>query len=194
MKYFNYSNSINLLKKSIWLVIVVLLVIFFSNRESKEYKELENFENFKNENSSQIILNPIFISSDSKNRPFTIKAKKAKKNPASQDLYSLKYPKGNLVDISGDFFKIKSKEGIFNKTKEQMHLFNNVIFENQKGYTFKTNSAFFDFSLKQVSGNEKIIGTGTRGNIKSEGFKIVENGERIFFLGKTTLTINSNEE
>ena len=96
--------------------------------------------------------------------------------------------------MSGDFLKIQSKEGIFNKSKEQMHLFEDVIFENQKGYTFKTNSAFFDFSLKQVSGDEKIIGTGTKGNIKSEGFKIVDNGEKIFFLGKTTLTINSNEK
>ena len=194
MKYFNYSNSINLLKKSIWLLIIVLLFFFFSKRENKEYTRIENFENFKNENSSQIILDPVFISSDSKNRPFTIKAKKAKKNPASHNLYNLKYPKGSLVDMSGDFLKIQSKEGIFNKSKEQMHLFEDVIFENQKGYTFKTNSAFFDFSLKQVSGNEKIIGTGTKGNIKSEGFKIVDNGEKIFFLGKTTLTINSNEK
>ena len=54
---------------------------------------------------------------------------------------------------------------------------------------FKTTEMYFDFKKEILSGNEKVRGEKNNSFIISEGFRIFNNGEKIFFTGKSKLTL-----
>ena len=54
--------------------------------------------------------------------------------------------------------------------------------------TFTTSEMYFDFKKEVLSGNKRVNGKNNS-VIISEGFKIFDNGEQIFFTGKTKLKL-----
>ena len=48
------------------------------------------------------------------------------------------------------------------------------------------------FKEEILSGNKKVNGEKSNSHITSEGFKILNNGEKIFFTGKTKLTLSND--
>ena len=86
---------------------------------------------------------------------------------------------------------MKSYDGIFNQETEILSLKNSVILENQDGYIFKTESASIDLNAETIHGDDQIIGTGPKGNIKSQGFRINDKGKIVFFTGKSKLILKN---
>ena len=103
----------------------------------------QNLVSNTGENMQQLISNPRFISSDSKNRPYTLVAKKAVKIRENLKIYELTHPEGNLIRENGQFLNVKSLGGIFNQETEILSLKNNVTLENQDGYIFVVVRSFF---------------------------------------------------
>ena len=54
---------------------------------------------------------------------------------------------------------------------------------------FKTTEMDFDFKDEVLFGNKKVQGEKNNSIIVSEGFKIFNKGEKIFFTGKSKLTL-----
>ena len=54
---------------------------------------------------------------------------------------------------------------------------------------FQTSEMYFDFNKEILSGRKKVKGKKNNSLIISEGFKILNKGEKIFFTGKTKLTL-----
>ena len=104
-------------------------------------------------------------------------------------MYNLIFPSGNLTNKNGNYFNIKSEKGTFDQSSEKAHLFDNVILNDQDGYIFKTESIFINLNSEKVYSNEKISGSGERGNISAQGFEIIDSGNEVKFLGKTKLVI-----
>ena len=105
------------------------------------------------------------------------------------EVYALIFPSGNLISKNGGYFNIKSEKGAFDQSNEKAHLFDNVVLNDQDGYVFKTESIFINLNSEKVYSNEKISGSGERGNIFAQGFEIIDNGNEVRFLGKTKLVI-----
>ena len=104
-------------------------------------------------------------------------------------MYNLIFPSGNLINKNGGYFNIKSEKGTFDQSNEKAHLFDNVVLNDQDGYIFKTESIFINLNSEKVYSNEKISGSGERGNISAQGFEIIDSGNEVRFLGKTKLVI-----
>ena len=190
MERINYTLYINLLKKTLWVLSIVLVILIFFNKSLKIYLNLDLKEEFNDIDSKQLIVNPEFLSTDKKNRPFILRAKKAKRKENSDNIYILDSPSGNLEN-NGGFINLKSIEGKFDQDKEMVFLFNDVKFENDIGYKFSTEYAHINLNSNEVFGNKKIRGISEKGEINSEGFKIINEGNKIIFLGKTKLVIKS---
>tara|TARA_B100000989_G_scaffold140969_1_gene104888 strand:- start:4926 stop:5504 length:579 start_codon:yes stop_codon:yes gene_type:complete len=187
----SYSSFINLTKKILLCVSIFLVVLIFSNRIDNNGAKVKNTNSDTNEDIQQIISNPKFISSDAENRPYTLQARQAKKITKNLQIYELSYPEGTLIEDNGGFFNVKSLDGIFNQETEILSLKNSVILKNQDGYIFKTESASIDLNAEIIYSDNQIIGTGPKGNIKSQGFSINDKGKVVFFTGKSKLILEN---
>lgn len=185
----NYSTFINLTKKICWIISAGLLYLLFNSQTFEVFSYNKNSLGEKQENNNQVILKPRFFSSDNKNRPFTLTASKAQKKSSTEDLYNLTSPSGQLRYESGNRFDLESQKGVFDQINNKIHLYDDVIFKNNEGYTFETDSIFINLGSEKIYGNQSIFGTGDNGKVKSEGFEIIDGGEEIRFLGKTKLVI-----
>lgn len=187
----SYSSFINLTKKFLLCISIFLVVLIFSNRIDNDRAKVKFTNSDTEEDIQQIISSPKFISSDGDNRPYTLQAKKAKKITQNLQIYELSYPEGKLIEDNGKFLNVKSYDGIFNQETEILSLKNSVILENQDGYIFKTESASIDLNAETIHGDDQIIGTGPKGNIKSQGFRINDKGKIVFFTGKSKLILKN---
>ena len=176
----------------LWILSIVLIILIFFNKSLKIYLELDLKEEFNEIGSNQIIENPQFLSTDKKNRPFVLKAKKAKRKESTKNIFILDSPSGNLENNNG-FISLKSINGKFDQDKEMLFLFNDVRFENEIGYKFSTEDAYINLNSNEVFGDKKIRGFNNEGEINSEGFKIIDQGNKIIFFGKAKLVIKDKK-
>ena len=61
MERINYTLYINLVKKTLWILSIVLIILIFFNKSLKIYLELDLKEEFNEIGSNQIIENPYHI-------------------------------------------------------------------------------------------------------------------------------------
>ncbi|MAI83977.1 MAG: LPS export ABC transporter periplasmic protein LptC [Rickettsiales bacterium] len=185
----NYSFCINSLKIILFCISFILIIMTFLGRSVKQpiISQL-NYE-LNVEDNEQIVINPKFFGLDKKERPFQIFASQARTFDSNNSFYKLDEPKGTLNDNEGSKILIESLKGEFDKNQQKVHLFKNVKLINSNGLNFKTQSAYIDLTSNEIFGNKKIMGQNQQGKIIAEGFKITEQGSKIFFTGKTNLII-----
>ena len=169
--------------------MILILVVYNNNPVKKEtvYNGLSydesDFQSFK-----QVLHKPTFIGIDNKNQPFKVMANKAVRLKKEPNIFNLEKPTGEINSGKEKFF-LSGDKGIFNKNVDQLEVKGNVKFDDGENMTFTTSEMYFDFKKEILSGNKRVNGKKNNSVIISEGFKIFNNGEQIFFTGKTKLKL-----
>ena len=86
--------------------------------------------------------------------------------------------------MSGNF-------GKFNKANQLLEISGDVTFSDKQSFTFNTSEAEMDFKKKVLLGHKKVTGGKKNSRITSEGFKILNKGNKIIFTGKSKLLLSS---
>ena len=187
----NYSVFIKSLKYIFLLLsISILILIIFNNNPIEKEKVYSDFSNNESDFMSvrQVLRKPTFIGIDKKNQPFKVMAKKATRLKQEPNIFNLEKPTGEINTGNEKFF-LSGDKGIFNKNVEQLEVKGNVKFNDGEEMTFTTSEMYFDFKKEILSGHKRVNGKKNNSIIVSEGFKILNNGEQIFFTGKTKLKL-----
>ena len=187
----NYSVFIKSLKYILvfFSILIFILVIYNNNpiERQKVYNDFSydeiDFQSFK-----QVLHKPTFIGIDKKNQPFKVMANKATRLKLEPNIFNLEKPTGEINSGKDKFF-LSGDKGIFNKNDDQLKVKGNVKFNDGENMTFTTSEMYFDFKAEVLSGNKRVNGKKNNSVIVSEGFKIFNNGEQIFFTGKTKLKL-----
>ena len=187
----NYSVFIKSLKYILlfFSISILILVVYNNNPVEKEkiYNDFSydesDFKSFK-----QVLHKPIFMGIDKKNQPFKVMANKAIRLKQEPNIFDLEKPTGEINSGKEKFF-LSGDKGIFNKNVDQLKVKGNVKFNDGENMTFTTSEMYFDFKKEVLSGNKRVNGKKNNSVIVSEGFKIFNNGEQIFFTGKTKLKL-----
>ena len=187
----NYSVFIKSLKYILvfFSILIFILVIYNNNPMERQkiyndfsYDEID-FQSFK-----QVLHKPTFIGIDKKNQPFKVMANKATRLKLEPNIFNLEKPTGEINSGKDKFF-LSGDKGIFNKNDDQLKVKGNVKFNDGENMTFTTSEMYFDFKAEVLSGNKRVNGKKNNSVIVSEGFKVLNNGEQIFFTGKTKLKL-----
>ena len=115
-------------------------------------------------------------------------ANKAIRLKQEPNIFNLEKPTGEINSGKEKFF-LSGDKGIFNKNVDQLKVKGNVKFNDGENMIFTTSEMYFDFKKEVLSGNKRVNGKKNNSVIVSEGFKIFNNGEQIFFTGKTKLKL-----
>ena len=186
-----YSIFIKGIKYTFVLISVIIIFMIFYNNTSFKTEIVSNQTVFDKRDFSsitQVLHKPTFIGVDKKKQPFKVMAKKAIRFKKSPDIFNLEYPTGEIKSGEEKFF-LSGDVGIFYKDVEKLNVKGNVVLSDENDMKFKTTEMDFDFKEEVLFGNKKVEGEKNNSVIVSEGFKIFNTGEKIFFTGKTKLTL-----
>lgn len=188
MKYSIFIRSLKFIFSGTSFIIIILIIFNNSSLKKEIIKNDNSLNNKDFQSVTQVLHKPTFMGVDKKKQPFKVMADKATRFKSTPDIFNLDKPTGEITSGKEKFF-LSGDEGIFNKQIQQLNVRGNVKFNDEKNMIFKTTEMYFDFKKEILSGNEKVRGEKNNSFIISEGFRIFNNGEKIFFTGKSKLTL-----
>jgi len=135
------------------------------------------------------MLNARFNGFDSRNQPFLVTADVASQVSENDSLVVLELPKADMTLEDGTWLAITAKSGRYHRKAEYVELHGDVVLFHDKGFEVRTDSALIDLDKGTARGSTPVDGQGPLGLLNSEGFRLTEQGERIFFTGKSRMVV-----
>ncbi len=137
------------------------------------------------------MVRPRYTGIDARNQPYALTADSATQVGKGTNLVELEQPKADITMKGGSWVALTADTGMFSQQQHIIQLTDNVSLFHDAGYDFHTNSAYIDLNAGTAYGQEAIEGQGPFGNIKAQGFRVIDRGERVLFTGKAKMTIYS---
>ena len=187
----NYSIFIKSLKYIFVVISFIFIILVIYNNSTLKTEISTNNTLIKERDFSsvtQVLHGPMFVGVDKKKQPFKVMAKKATRYKKSPDIFNLENPTGEIKSGKEKFF-LSGDIGVFNKEIQLLKVKGNVVLNDENDMKFNTSEMDFDFKDEVLFGNKKVEGKKNNSYIVSEGFKIFNQGEKIFFKGKTKLIL-----
>ncbi len=136
------------------------------------------------------MINPRFTGRDASGKAYVITAASAQRRRANENVVDLVDPK--LVDELGS--EVIAPEGVYNRSSGTLDLFRDVRVADSAGYRFRTTRARFFVSEGRIEGLEPLRGQGPLGDIRSDSYEILEQGDVINFRGNVEMTFYPEED
>jgi lipopolysaccharide export system protein LptC len=140
------------------------------------------------------MLNPRYAGTDRENRPFVVTASSGRQVPDRNDLMSLEAPQADLKTHGGADVVVTAATGIYQSQAQLLDLFGDVTLTHQNGTRFTTDTARVNVADNTAQGDDPIHGHGPSGDIRSQGFRVLDKGDTIIFTGRSDLLLNGAKE
>ncbi len=137
------------------------------------------------------MVNPRYAGIDRQGRPFVITAATGRQLPDQQDLMSLQEPRADIKTHSGADITLTARTGIYQSQTQLLDLMDDVTLVHQNGTRFVTESARVDGTANTAAGDAPVEGHGPSGDIKAQGFRILDKGDTIIFTGRSDALLKS---
>jgi len=187
--YSSFVRAMKFLLPGIALLLIGLIVAW-PHIQVPESKFRIGFANLTvKEADDPSMLNPRYLGSDEKNQPYSITAEIARRLATGGNVVELDNPKADILLEDNTWLVLTAKRGIFGRESEILDLIGAVVLYHDSGYEFLTEKAKIDLEKSIVVGDQPIRGQGPFGNLEAEGFRLVDKGKKIYFTGKSKLTI-----
>ena len=172
----------------------MLVLIVINNRQNQVKIPKNKFNSYQRFDSSvsQVLVEPVFVGLNRKEKPFKVSATKATRYKESSDTFYLENPVGE-ISFGKDKYFLSGKDGIYEKDIQKLKINGNVEFKNQNDMSFSTTEVFFDFKDQILFGDKTVHGIKNNSTITSQGIKVYNKENKIIFTGKTKLLL-ANEK
>ena len=131
------------------------------------------------------MVNPRFTGRDIAGRAFVITADTAQRRIGSGEKIDLRNPEL----ISEDGTRVAAPAGLYDQDEQTLDLYEDVEVENSKGYSFRSTSAKMFIQEGRVEGIDPLSGSGPLGDVRSDTYEIVDEGDRVLLSGRVEMTI-----
>lgn len=131
------------------------------------------------------MVNPRFTGRNVAGDAFILTADTARRRRADSSIIDLVNP--NLINESGT--QVTAPTGIYNQNEEYLDLFGDVMVNDGQGYAFQTTAARVFVQEGRVDGLEPLSGNGPLGDLRSDSYEIIDDGDRLILRGNVDMTI-----
>lgn len=135
------------------------------------------------------MINPRYSGVDRVGRPFVVTAAVGRQVPDRQDLMSLQAPRADLKTHAGADVVVTAATGVYQSQSQLLDLFDRVMLVRQDGTSFLTQTARVDAAKNAAEGSDPVEGHGPSGDVKAQGFRILDKGDTIVFTGRSDLRL-----
>lgn len=185
-----YSRFVRLMKYALPTIsaVVIILVVIWPELGNKPEKFRIPISDLRIQTSGgQRVINARYTGVDDENHPFSITADAVVQDADGGKGVKLIAPKADVTLAVDSWITIGAPRGTLWRKREILDLFGGVKLFHEAGYEFKTAKATINLGSKEASGDQPIRGQGPFGTVEGSGFKVIENGDRIIFTGKSQL-------
>lgn len=137
------------------------------------------------------MINPRYAGVDREGRPFVVTASSGRQVPDRQDLMSLQRPRADMKTNGGSEIVVTAVSGVYQSQVQLIDLFGDVTVVHQKGTRFLTQTARINAANNTAQGSDPVEGHGPSGNLKAQGFRILDQGETVLFTGKSEMVLKA---
>ncbi|MGE0120551.1 MAG: LPS export ABC transporter periplasmic protein LptC [Dongiaceae bacterium] len=138
--------------------------------------------------------NARFAGVDAQDRAFNVTAARAIQSAEDSNHITLQQPKADIALVGGAKVAIQSDAGDLQRDTQILDLSGSVTLVHDRGYEFHTTSARVDLGERTATGDAPIEGHGPDGDIRAEGFEIVDGGTGIIFRGRSRAVFQPQPE
>lgn len=131
------------------------------------------------------MLNARFEGVDDRGQPFMLTADEASQTAGDENLVHLALPKGDMTLEDGTWLAMTARDGRYNRDTQVLELNGEVTLFHDQGFELRTETARIDLEAGTAGGSDPVEGQGPFGNLASEGFRVLDRGERIVFTGRS---------
>lgn len=135
------------------------------------------------------MLNPRYVGTDNDRQPFALTSDVARVSAADRMKIDLEQPKGDMTLTDGTWLLLTAETGVYARADKTLDLAGAVNLFHDSGYEIRTDKAFVDLDRGAAEGRTPVRGQGPFGDLRSEGFRLVDKGKVIYFTGKAKLII-----
>ena len=184
-----YSRFVGVMKFVLPLAAIGLIAIIaawpaFRDQEQPMVEALEK------EPELLQVTGPVLVGTDQDDRPYSIAADRANQGAEGPHIVELSRPEGEIATGGGARISLNADVGRFDRESKQLHLLGDVELSRDDGHSFATDEAFVDMESQSAWGNSPVQGEGPMGEIRSEGFRIEDNGATVIFTGQSRAVLS----
>jgi lipopolysaccharide export system protein LptC len=186
-----YTRFVMLMKITLPLiaaVLVGLVVVWPQFRDVREGFRIE-IARLTHSLGGQEVSNARFTGTDSRGRPYTVIADTAAQAEGQPDVIRLEHPKADITMQGGTWIASSADVGLFHRVDQTLNLDGGVSLFHDQGFEMHSASARLDLKSGTAEGDKKVEGHGPTGTISAEGFRVLDNGARVFFTGPARLVV-----
>ncbi|MAF95625.1 MAG: hypothetical protein CMM60_07710 [Rhodospirillaceae bacterium] len=135
------------------------------------------------------MVNPRYVGFDKDNQAFSITADIAHKLTGESPNVELEMPKADITLDDGTWLVLTAETGLYRRTEKNLDLEGAVNLFHDSGYEFRTSRASIELEKGAARGSAPVHGQGPFGDLRGEGFYLIDKGKTIVFTGKSKLVI-----
>ncbi|MCC7046969.1 MAG: LPS export ABC transporter periplasmic protein LptC [Alphaproteobacteria bacterium] len=187
-----HSRLVGFLKLTLPLIAgaLVVMVAAWPHLYQREDRFKIGVSNINIEEAATVkMVKPRYTGIDAANRPYVLTADDAVQQATDSNVVELNLPKGDVTLSNGSWVALTGETGHFYKDLHILDLSGQVNMFHDAGYEFRTATARFDMAAGSAEGNDRVDGQGPFGSVVAEGFRVVDKGAVVHFLGKSRLVI-----
>lgn len=134
-----------------------------------------------------VMLNPRYESVDSRNQPFTIRAKQARQ----QDIDTVELVKiqADMAMEGGSWMAMQAEQGVLQLKKKRGYLRGDIRMFSDDGYELHTQEAYLNMQDNAAYAQAAIRGQGPMGNIEADSYAISGKDRTLLFQGNVKLVL-----
>ncbi|MQA66711.1 MAG: LPS export ABC transporter periplasmic protein LptC [Alphaproteobacteria bacterium] len=187
-----WSRTVGLLKVLLPTVAVslVALVIVWSMVRNSESGFSLSLSLFRTEDARKLnMVNARYAGMSKNRRPYLVTASTALLDNPRADTIHLTDPKGDVTLKSGVWVALTAPKGDYHQQKQILDLRDGVNLFHDSGLQFDTPTATINLQDSSAFGHDPVTGHGPASEITSNGFRVLDEGNRVIFTGKSHLTL-----
>jgi len=185
--------SVRALKVMLPLVMAVILgnlVYWWFQSRGTVVDPQPVLQNVGQDEKAPVTVNDVkFDGKDKKGRPYSITADSASHADGDDRHISLKKPMADIVMASGAYVALTANNGMLDRDADIVTLNGDVTLFHDNGLSFQTPSATIHLKDKTAEGNDPVEGQNGDGELTSQGFRVLDDGDTIVFTGKAYMKI-----
>jgi lipopolysaccharide export system protein LptC len=136
------------------------------------------------------MVSPKFYGRSSDNSPYLVSAASAVRD--ERDFKKVELDKPVFIVNLGTPIqtRLQAAKGTYREDTAVLRLEKDLVVEDKRGYTFKTQRAVVDTKSGSIQGESPIEGLGPLGRIAASSYAVTDGGERIIFRGDVRTRID----
>ena len=188
-RYGSFVRFLKLVLPSVAALLVILIAVWPQMNPSNSQLALGFASISQQELDNLSMINARYTGIDGRNQPFAVIADVATEVSPESDLIELETPKADITLEDGTWLALTATAGTFHRENQVIQLKGEVNLFHDAGYEFRTRSARIDLQNGTAYGVDPVFGHGPFGTVKSLGFYVLDQGQRVVFTGKSRLVL-----